>query len=85
VIQEGADETTGWLADHTDLDQTEVERGLEEGRLRRAAVVFELIDAGYTGRELVELVVSLTGLPAREARELIAAEAPDADLRESSP
>ena len=49
MIHEGADETVGWLAEHTDLELDEVEKGLEEGRLRRHAVVFELVDAGYTG------------------------------------
>ena len=80
MSEEGEQETVGWLADHTDLDQSQVEKGLEEGRLRRKAVVFELVDAGLTGRELVDMVVALTGLPAREARELIAAEAPDVGL-----
>jgi hypothetical protein len=47
--------------------------------------VFELVDAGFTGRELVEMVVALTGLPTREARELIAAEAPDVTLDDSEP
>jgi streptomycin 6-kinase len=80
MIEEGEQETVGWLAEHTDLQPDEVEKGLEEGRLRRQAVVFELVDAGLTGRELLEMVVALTGLPAREARELIATEAPDLDL-----
>ena len=80
MTEEGEQETVGWLADQTGLDPEAVEKGLEEGRLRRHAVVCELVEAGYTGRELVELVVSLTGLPASEARELIAVEAPDIEL-----
>jgi hypothetical protein len=80
MIDEREEETVDWLAEHTGLDLDEVEKGLEEGRLRRHVVVAELVDAGYTGRELVEMVVALTGLPPREARELIAAEAPEVQL-----
>ena len=80
MTEEGEEEAVGWLVEHTELDTEEVEKGLEEGRRRREAVVFELVDAGLTGRELVEMVVALTGLPAHEARELIAAQAPDVDL-----
>ena len=72
MTEEGEEEAVGWLVEHTELDTEEVEKGLEEGRRRREAVVFELVDAGLTGRELVEMVVALTGLPAHEARELIA-------------
>ena len=85
MTDEGEHETVGWLVEHTGLEPTEVEKGLEEGRLRRNRVVFELVDAGFTGRELVEMVVALTGLPARQARELIAAEAPDVSLDDSAP
>jgi hypothetical protein len=84
MIEEGEQETAGWLAEHTGLDLDEVEKGLEEGRLRRHAIVLELVEAGLTGRELVGMVVALTGLPAREARELIAAEAPGVDLENGS-
>lgn len=85
MIEEGEQETVGWLAEQTGLDPDEVEKGLEEGRLRRQAVVFELVDAGLTGRELVEMVVALTGLPEPEARELIAAEASAVDLDNGTP
>lgn len=85
MIEEGEQETVGWLAEQTGLDPDEVEKGLEEGRLRRQAVVFELVDAGLTGRELVEMVVALTGLPEPEARELIAAEASEVDLDNGTP
>ncbi len=85
MIEEGEQETVGWLADHTGLDPAEVEKGLEEGRLRRHAVVFELVDAGLTGQELVAMVVALTGLPVLEARELIAAEAPHVELEDGAP
>lgn len=54
-----------------------MERGLEEGRLRRRAIVAELIDAGLQGRELLDMVVRLTGLPEEEAGTLIAAESPN--------
>ena len=80
MTEEGEQEAVGWLVEHTELDTEEVEKGLEEGRRRREAVVFELVDAGLIGRELVEMVVALTGLPAHEARELIAVQAPDVDL-----
>ena len=83
-MTEDEQEAVGWLAEHTGLDLEEVERGLEEGNRRRQAVVRELVEAGYTGRELVALVASLTGLPPREARELILAEAPAADIDAAS-
>jgi hypothetical protein len=81
MTEEGEEEeAVGWLVEHTELDTEEVEKGLEEGRLRREAVVFELVDAGLTGDELLKMVVALTGLPASEARELIATQVPEADL-----
>jgi hypothetical protein len=80
IIEQGEEESVGWLVEHTELDTEEVEKGLEEGRLRREAVVFELVDAGLTGPELVQMVVALTGLPAGEARELIAAQVPEVAL-----
>lgn len=74
----GADEDeTSWLAQQTGQSRAEVERGLEEGRLRRRAIVAELIDAGLQGRELLDMVVRLTGLPEEEAGTLIAAESPN--------
>jgi hypothetical protein len=69
----GADEIR-WLAETTGLDAREVEAGLAEGDLRRRVVVDELIEAGISGPELLELVMRLTGLPRDEAVELIAAE-----------
>ena len=69
----GADEIR-WLAETTGLDVRDVEAGLAEGDLRRKVVVDELIEAGLTGPELLDLVMRLTGLPRDEAIELIAAE-----------
>ena len=69
----GADEIR-WLAETTGLDAREVAAGLAEGDLRRRVVVDELIEAGVSGPELLELVMRLTGLPRDEAVELIAAE-----------
>ena len=69
----GADEIR-WLAETTGLDVRDVEAGLAEGDLRRKVVVDELIEAGLTGPELLDLVMRLTGLPQDEAIALIAAE-----------
>jgi hypothetical protein len=71
----GADENEiAWLIEQTGQSREEVERGLQEGRLRRRAVVTELLEAGLHGAELLQMVVRLTGLPEDEARRLIAAE-----------
>ena len=69
----GEDEIA-WLVEQTGQSREEVERGLHEGRLRRRAVVTELLDAGVQGKELLQMVVRLTGLPEDEARRLIEAE-----------
>lgn len=66
-------EAAAWLAERTDTSLEEVERSLDEGARRREFVVVELIEAGVTGRELLELVVRLTGLDDASARALIAA------------
>jgi len=67
------EELAAWLAARTGTPLDQVERGLEEGERRRAFVVAELLEAGVTGAELLDLVVRLTGLDAAGARELIAA------------
>ncbi|MBA3842046.1 MAG: hypothetical protein H0X39_05395 [Actinobacteria bacterium] len=66
------DELTAWLAAETNSSAAEVAEGLEAGERRRAFVVDELADAGFTGPELLELVVRLTGLPRRAAKALVA-------------
>ena len=62
------------VAEMTGQDVREVASGFAEGELRRKFVVNELLEAGIDGAELVDLVVRLTGLPRRDAIELIAAE-----------
>jgi hypothetical protein len=62
-----------WLAAATDGDATEVAAELDVGERRRTFVVDELLDAGYTGGELLELVVRLTGLDDLQARALMTA------------
>ncbi len=66
-------ELTSWLADHTDTDADQVAAELEMGARRRAFVVGELIEAGFEGAELLELVIQLTGIERVEAQALIAA------------
>jgi hypothetical protein len=66
-------EVAAWLAAHTDGDARQVEAELAVGERRRAFVVDELIDAGFTGAELVELTLRLTGLAPAEANALIRA------------
>lgn len=66
-------EIAAWLAAQTKTDAAQVEAELEAGERRRASVADELIDSGFTGSELLGLVVRLTGLEAAEARALIAA------------
>jgi hypothetical protein len=64
-----------WLAAQSGGDPEQVEAELALGERRRAFVVAELVEAGYTGPELVELVRRLTGLDAAAARALVAAHA----------
>jgi hypothetical protein len=74
---EGAEaehEAAEWLADKTGAPLEEVERELDEGARRRDFVVNELVEAGVTGPELLDLVVRLTGVDEAAARDLIAAE-----------
>ena len=78
-MTEGNDQDAiDWLAEHTGQARDAIEEGFEKGRLRRRAVVTELVEAGMVGRELLGMVVRLTGLPPDEARQLIAVEAPGA-------
>ena len=65
-------ELARWLADNMHVDVRRVEAELEEGRRRREFVVAELLEAGYSGDELLGLVLHLTGLPVADARALIA-------------
>jgi hypothetical protein len=71
------DDDVRWLAEKTGLDRAQVERGLDEGEARRRSVVAELVAADLGGAELLAMVTRLTGLPAAEARELIAATVED--------
>ena len=61
-----------WLAVHLEADLSQVERELDEGRLRREFVVDELLAAGFEGAELLDLTTRLTGLTNTGAKTLIA-------------
>jgi hypothetical protein len=63
--------TVEWLAAQTHTDARQVRDELELGSRRRVFVVDELLDAGFTGRALLEGVVRLTALGADDARTLI--------------
>lgn len=69
------DELSSWLAAQTHSDLEQVEAELELGERRRAFVVDELAEAGFTGAELLDLVMRLTGLDRGGAKALIAARA----------
>ena len=60
-----------WLAEVTGGDAAEVRSELEAGSGRRTFVVDELLDAGYEGAELLDLVIRLSGLDRTEAVQLI--------------
>jgi hypothetical protein len=60
-----------WLAAATGKDAADVAAELEEGARRRTFVVNELIEAGFRDRELLDLVMRLTGLDTAQASELI--------------
>jgi hypothetical protein len=78
-VTEGNDQDAiDWLAERTGQTRDAIEKGFEEGRLRRRFVVTEIVEAGIVGPLLLEMVVRLTGLTPDEARQLIAAEAPGA-------
>ena len=64
-----------WLAAQTHTASEQVEAELEIGERRREFVADELIDAGFTGSELHDLVMRLTGLGAAAAQALVAARA----------
>ena len=68
-------ELAAWLAAQTHTDTEQVELELEVGARRRAFVADELLEAGFTGAELLDLVIRLTGLDGEAARTLIAARA----------
>jgi hypothetical protein len=68
-------ELSTWLAAQTHSDAGQVEAELELGERRRAFVVDELVEAGFAGSELLDLVVRLTGLDGAGAKALIAARA----------
>ena len=62
-----------WLASATGTDAAEVAAELEEGARRRTFVVNELLEAGFRGGELLDLVIRLTGLDTAQASALIRA------------
>jgi len=68
-------ELASWLAAQTHSNPEQVEAELEIGERRRAFVVDELVEAGFTGGELLDLVLRLTGLDRAGAKALIAARA----------
>ncbi len=63
------------LAAQSDTDVEQVRAELEIGERRRVFVVDELVEAGFTGSELLDLIVRLTGLDGAGAEALIAARA----------
>lgn len=65
-------ELAAWLAAQTHTDAEQVEAELEVGERRRAFVVNELVEAGFAGSELLELVIRLTGVDSARAQALIA-------------
>jgi hypothetical protein len=60
-----------WLAAATGEPPAQVADELALGERRRAFVVAELLDAGYSGAELLDRLVRLTGLDEPQARELV--------------
>lgn len=64
-----------WLAAQGDADRDQVAAELEVGARRRAFVVDELVDAGFTGAQLVVLTMQITGVDDAGAQALIAARA----------
>jgi hypothetical protein len=68
-------ELAAWLAAQTHTDVEQVEAELEVGERRRRFVVDELVEAGFTGSELLELLMGLTGVDSARAQALIAARA----------
>lgn len=71
----GDHELADWLAARTDTDAAQVAAELELGRRRREFVVDELVEAGFTGSELLEHVVRLTGVDRAAAKSLITSRA----------
>jgi hypothetical protein len=78
-------QVAAWLAAQTETDGRQIEAELEEGERRRAFVADELIEAGFTGSELVELAMRLTGLTSAGVQALIVARAEIAASRSSDP
>lgn len=70
---------TAWLAAATGDDPEHVRAGLELGERRRAFVVGELIEAGFTGRPLLDHLMGLTGVDEAQGRALIEAHSPHAE------
>ncbi len=66
------DDLATWLAAATGDDPDRVAAELELGERRREFVFNELVEAGYTGGDLLDYLVRLTGLGAQDARALVA-------------
>jgi hypothetical protein len=64
------DDVAVWLARATGSDPVRIAEELALGEQRRAFVLAELTEAGYSGEELVSLLMRLTGLDEREAQAL---------------
>jgi hypothetical protein len=60
-----------WLAAATGEDPAAVAAELDVGERRRAFVFNELTEAGYTGPDLLDYLMRLTGIDERQARALI--------------
>lgn len=61
-----------WLAAATHEDRATVAAELAVAARRRAFVVDELVEAGFSGAAILDGVMRLTGLAAEDARALIA-------------
>ena len=62
------DDLATWLAAATGDDPVRVAAELELGERRREFVFNELVEAGYTGGDLLDFLVRLTGMSAHDAR-----------------
>jgi hypothetical protein len=61
-----------WLAAATGDDPVRVAAELELGERRREFVFNELVEAGYSGGDLLDYLVRLTGMSAQDARAAVA-------------
>jgi hypothetical protein len=68
-------ELAAWLAAQSHIEAEQIEAELAVGERRREFVADELVEAGFVGGELLDLVMRLTGTDNRGARALLAARA----------